>query len=467
MLFNSYSFVLFLPAAFGLFWLMPKRVGVQNALIVLLSGYFYACWDVRVLGLLVGSVVWTQAWMSILSRPKAKSRVTLLLAIVPLIGILGVFKYYNFFVDSLLGRFAFAANLHLDLILPVGVSFYTFMCVSYLVDAYQGKFKAGLADHLNLSTTASLMFFPQLAAGPIGRVAAMVPQFREARHFDYAQAVEGCRQMLWGYFKKVLVADTCSIVVAELLRSGQKSSVGIWVGVIVYTIQIYADFSGYSDLAIGCGKLFGIRLMRNFSYPYFATNVGEFWRRWHMTLTRWLTDYIYIPLGGNRCSKGRRIFNTMVTFLTSGLWHGAAWNFVAWGGVHGVFFIPRILKKKTVRCTPTPKIYTFFSWFLTMFVVALGWVLFRAPDIATAGHWYKMLFCPCCLDLHGAGLTTCGLGKALLFSVIMFGWEWVSRENELVRLPQARLFRWIIYLSGVLLFFGYFPQAENFIYFQF
>lgn len=389
------------------------------------------------------------------------------MSVLLLLGVLGVFKYYNFFAETFAKMFGFASDsLTLSLILPLGISFYTFMCVSYLIDTYQGKLLP-TPYHL-LPTFSYLTFFPQIASGPIGRGPVMLPQFAAPRKFNYALAVEGCRQMLWGFFKKILVADTCSIVVAEMMKSTQESSVGIWVGAIVYTIQIYADFSGYSDMAIGCGKLFGIRLMRNFAYPYFATNIGDFWRRWHMTLTRWFTDYVYIPLGGSRCSKPRQIFNTLVVFLTSGLWHGAAWNFVAWGGAHGAFFIPKILKKKNVHSsTSTSNFNSFLSWALLMFCVTLGWVLFQAPDFATAGHWFLMMFYKLNFSLKGAGLLTCGLEKALLFSAVMFAWEWVSREQEVIKLPRYAALRFAIYVGLPLLIFLFYPQANNFIYFQF
>lgn len=475
MLFNSLEFLVFLIAVFGLYWLPVRKDWWQNAVVVGASLFFYAYWDWRVLGLFVGSISFTMfvaRRIAKLHENRGGAKKWLVMSIALLLGVLGVFKYYNFFAETFAKMFGFASDsLTLSLILPLGISFYTFMCISYLVDT-----KNGLIPHPSTSTSTStilstftyLTFFPQIASGPIGRGPVMLPQFAAPRTFDYALAVEGCRQMLWGFFKKILVADTCSIVVAEMMKSSQESSVGIWVGAIVYTIQIYADFSGYSDMAIGCGKLFGIRLMRNFAYPYFATNIGDFWRRWHMTLTRWFTDYVYIPLGGSRCSKPRQIFNTLVVFLTSGLWHGAAWNFVAWGGAHGAFFIPKILKKKTVHSsTSTSNFNSFLSWALLMFCVTLGWVLFQAPDFATAGHWFSMMFYKLNFSLKGAGLATCGLEKAILFSALMFAWELVSREQEVVKMPRSTVLRYSVYLALPLLIFLFYPQANNFIYFQF
>lgn len=462
MLFTSLEFFAFLAIVFGCYWLPIKKAWWQNAVVVSASLAFYAFWDWRVLGLFVGSIVFTV----FVARKIAKvcktegGGIWLVMSIGLLLGILGVFKYYNFFVGTFADMFGFAADsLTLSLILPLGISFYTFMCVSYLIDTYKGLISHSPPPPL-LSTVSYLSFFPQIAAGPIGRGPVMLPQFAAPRTFDYALAVEGCRQMLWGYFKKILVADTCSIVVSEMMKSSQVSSIAIWVGAIVYTIQIYADFSGYSDIAIGCGKLFGIRLMRNFAYPYFATNIADFWRRWHMTLTRWFTDYLYIPLGGSRCTKSRRVFNTLVVFLTSGLWHGAAWNFVAWGGVHGAFFIPKIQDKR--RSMPPV-----LGWALLMFCVMLGWVLFRAPDFATAGHWLSMMFFKVNLSLRGAGLSSCGLEKAFVFSALMFGWEWVSREQEIIKLPSRMVCRYVVYVGLPLLIFLYYPRANTFIYFQF
>ena len=400
MLFNSLSFALFLPLVFALYWRIGgRRLRLQNLFVVAASYVFYGWWDWKFLLLITFTSIW--AWGSGLAlcacnAQRASGKVErwksgiVAVALFVNLGILGVFKYYNFFLDNavaLLNALGFAAHpSSLQVILPVGISFYTFQALSYVLDVSRGTVKP--TKDL-VAFLAYVSFFPLLVAGPIERATNLLPQFLKARRFDYDLAVEGCRQMLWGFFKKVLVADTCARAANALLGNASPSSVSLWAGVVAFTFQIYGDFSGYSDIAIGCSKLFGIRAMRNFATPYFARDIAEFWRRWHISLTTWFRDYLYIPLGGSRCGTLKKIRNTFAVFLVSGFWHGANWTFIAWGAFHAVCFLPLLLCDKNRRhvtdvvaegrLLPSPR--ELFQMLCTFALAVVGWTFFRAPDI--------------------------------------------------------------------------------------
>ena len=334
MLFNSFEFMLFLPIVFLLYWFVFKPRRLQNLFLVVASYVFYGWWDWRFLLLIALTSACSYASGLLLEhyegRRKAQKIVSASNIVLNLL-ILGVFKYYNFFVESLESLFASLFNYHLDwitinVILPVGISFYTFQALSYTIDVYQKKLPA---THDIVEFFAYISFFPQLVAGPIERATNLLPQFQKERQFDYAKAVDGCRQMLWGFFKKLVIADNCAYAVNEYWNSyPYLPGFSIFFLGVMFTFQIYCDFSGYSDIAIGCARLFGFKLMRNFNYPYFSRSIPEFWRRWHISLMTWFRDYIYFPLGGSRCAKWKVIRNTMIVFLVSGLWHGAnmAWS---------------------------------------------------------------------------------------------------------------------------------------------
>ena len=335
MLFTSLVFGLFLPIVFATYWLIyyPRqgcevssiRLWIQNLLVVVASYVFYGWWNWKFLLLIFFTSAWAYASGVLLDRSERTSRRKLIvgIALVVNLGILGVFKYYNFFADNVVTVVnAIGFNAHptsLQVLLPVGISFYTFQALSYVIDVYR---KDIVATKDLVAFLAFVSFFPQLVAGPIERATNLLPQFLKPRRFDYALAVEGCRQMLWGFFKKLLVADSCAYAANAILGNGHPSSVSLWIGMICFAFQIYGDFSGYSDIAIGCSKLFGVRLMQNFNKPYFSRDIAEFWRRWHISLTTWFRDYLYIPLGGSRCGKWRKVRNTFAIFLVSGLWHG-------------------------------------------------------------------------------------------------------------------------------------------------
>ena len=338
MLFNSVDFLLFLPVVFVIYWILCRTKIQQNILLVLASYVFYGWWDWRFLlliaftsfcsyisGIAIGNFVGNRKKQKVISC--ANIVVNLL--------ILGIYKYFNFFADSFADLFRGLGYqmdvVTLNVILPVGISFYTFQALSYSIDVYQSKIKP---TKNIIQFFAYISFFPQLVAGPIERATNLLPQFDIQRQFDYSQAIDGLRQMLWGFYKKVVVADVCAYYVNTYWDYYDELPGLMLIQIaVLFTFQIYCDFSGYSDIAIGCAKLFGIKLMKNFDMPYFSRNIGEFWRRWHMSLMTWFRDYVYIPMGGNRCSKWRAARNTLIVFLISGLWHGANWTFVVWGGI--------------------------------------------------------------------------------------------------------------------------------------
>lgn len=488
MLFTSFAFFIFLPLVFAAYWLLGSPEGrpgvrfrLQNLLVVVASYVFYGWWDWTFLLLIFFTSIW--AYGSGLSLARTDSSVcrkgVVVLALVVNLGILGVFKYYNFFVESFVGvlnMFGFVAHPNtLKLILPVGISFYTFQALSYVLDVYRGSVKPTRDP---IAFLAFVSFFPQLVAGPIERASNLLPQFLAPRRFDYSLAVEGCRQILWGFVKKCLIADRFAAI-ANSVFAANVDSVGagtLIVGALAFTVQIYGDFSGYSDIAIGCGKLFGIRLMRNFATPYFSRSIAEFWRRWHISLTTWFRDYVYIPLGGSRCSVARQVRNTFIVFLVSGLWHGANWTFVLWGAFHAVCFLPLLLCGKNRRYLEDdgrllPRMNEIPGMALTFVAVVFGWMLFRAPDIVTFWHWVMRICSSEGWRQSWYGLPrTIGLRDALKLALVFFTWEWCARRAvcPLFIVPRSRLFRWGVYLALLTALFFYLPEVgEEFIYFQF
>lgn len=491
MQFTSFIFFLFLPAVFLGYWALacPVLAGrwregslrAQNLWIVLASYLFYGWWNWQLLGLISFTSLW--AWGSgllvtrCLKLPgggKRAAQGVVALALVVNLGILGVFKYADFFIGNfaaLLSALGFEVHLSsLRLLLPVGISFYTFQALSYVIDTYR---RALQPTRDPVAFLAYVSFFPQLVAGPIERATNLLPQFLRPRRFDYALAVEGCRQMLWGFAQKCLLADCCAHVANILLDRPDASAPALWIGMLCFAFQIYGDFAGYSDIAIGCSKLFGIRLMTNFRHPYFARDIAEFWRRWHISLTTWFRDYLYIPLGGSRCSPFKRIRNTFAIFLVSGFWHGANWTFLAWGAFHACCFLPLLLRNRhrthageivaQGRLLPTGR--EAWQMFATFFLVVIGWTFFRAPDIATAGTWLGRMFTFCAVDF--GQLSHCRLTKALGMMVLFQVISWFNRDRTLPRLPANRLLRWALYLALVLFCLLLQVAPQTFIYFQF
>jgi len=478
MLFNSFEFILFLPIVFCLYWFLPKgRLPLQNLIIIVSSYVFYAWLDVRFLGLIVLTSLstWFAALYVDASDGKRKGRWWVSLANIVLnIGILCVFKYLNFFGENfarlfqLLG-FEFSWTTR-TLVLPIGISFYTFTALSYSLDVYMGKLKA----ERNLLTVFSYVaFFPQLLAGPIARATHLMPQFRSVRTFDYASAVEGMRQILWGLFKKVVIADNIAALIAPVFDNYQEYSAStLLLGAFYFTIQIYCDFSGYSDMAIGLARLFGIRLLPNFSTPYFSRNVAEFWRRWHISLNTWFRDYIYIPLGGNRVSRFVTIRNTMIIFAVCGFWHGASWTFVVWGIYHGLLFIPLILtggnkRYKGVICENSvlPSLREIGGVIMTFIAVMFGWILFRSETISQGAGYICGIFDASLFSIPGFINI-----KVLILTIFMFIVEWHGRKHEFAFNVEAIRSAWVrrgIYLFVLLLIFLFGRTSESFIYFNF
>ena len=468
MLFNSIEFLAFLPIVFGVYWLLERHLRFQNLFVVIASYVFYGWWDWRFLIL----IAFTSAWAYLFGLlPRSKWNVALSLIIN--LGILGFFKYYNFFVDSLVALIPglSLSSQTLAVVLPVGISFYTFQALSYTLDVYRGTIRPTRDP---MAFFAFISFFPQLVAGPIERATNLLPQFERVRRFDYALAVEGCRQMIWGFLKKVVIADSCAAAANGLLNFGNPSSISLWVGVTLFTFQIYGDFSGYSDIAIGCSKLFGIRLMRNFAHPYFSRDIAEFWRRWHISLTTWFRDYLYIPLGGSRCGTWKKVRNTFAIFLVSGLWHGANWTFVLWGAFHAVCFLPLLLLKRNRRYTTDvvaegrwfPRSREAMAMALTFFVAVVGWALFRAPDIATAGLWFAKMFT--LSDLRTTGVCLSWVKPNVLMALGVFIlFEWFNRTRDIPALPKNRALRWAVYYLAIFTVFYWDSAQQTFIYFQF
>lgn len=468
MLFTSIEFFVFLPIVFALYWLLRRQLRWQNLLVVAASYLFYGWWDWRFLlliaftsacsyasGLLIGSNRWhkTALWGNIILN----------------LAILGLFKYYDFFAVELANLLGCSGDsVMLNLILPVGISFYTFQALSYSIDVYRGKLEP---TRDVVAFFAYVSFFPQLVAGPIERATNLLPQFQRQRQFDYAMAVDGIRQMLWGFFKKVVVADNCATFVDDIWGDfAGQSSINMAVAAALFSIQIYCDFSGYSDIAIGCAKLFGIKLMRNFNVPYFSRDIAEFWRRWHISLTTWFRDYVYIPLGGSRVAKWKVVRNTFIIFLVSGLWHGANWTFILWGAFHALLFLPLILMGKNRKYTDIvaadrwlPSIKELGQMLLTFVLAALGWILFRSQSIGEAIDFYTSLFTG---GLSGANLPM----RTIVFVAIMLLVEWLQRKREHgldMSGVRSGVIRYVFYVCVLALIFVFGVFNETFIYFQF
>jgi D-alanyl-lipoteichoic acid acyltransferase DltB (MBOAT superfamily) len=479
MLFNSFDFAIFLPIVFTLYWLSRKSVKLQNLVIVISSYVFYGWWDWRYLFLFILSITTayiTGRWMDTVED--RRQRLWILLSCIILnFGILGYYKYANFFVANFVDvvRF-FGMSLSVDrlnVILPVGISFYTFQAMGYTIDVYRRDLKAA---HNYIEFSAFISFFPQLVAGPIERAANLLPQFKTARHFNGEEASDGMRQILWGLFKKVVVADNAAVVVnAVFANVGAQSGSTLALGIVLFAFQIYGDFSGYSDMAVGVGKLFGITLMKNFATPYFSRDIAEFWRRWHISLSTWFRDYVYIPMGGNRKGYARTVVNTMVLFLVSGLWHGANWTFVAWGAANALLFLPLVLRRQNrkhldivAKGKLLPNVRELGEMLLTFTLSTLAWVFFRAVSIQQALQYFKGLFS---LSFFQLPSLTLDLGVAIFAITVLVVVEWLGREGsyalERVGHVQSRPVRWAIYYAVLSLVIAFGVSSQAFVYFQF
>jgi len=406
MLFNSIDFAIFLPIVFLLYWFVTNRnLKLQNFLIVAASYLFYGWWDWRFLSLILfSSLVDYFVGIGLLKQEnQTKRKILLWTSILVNLGFLGFFKYYNFFLDNFITAFSFfgteiKAN-SLNIILPVGISFYTFQTLSYSIDVYRRKLEP-TKDFIAFSAFVS--FFPQLVAGPIERAAHLLPQFYKKRTFDYSKAVDGMRQILWGLFKKIVIADNCAEY-ANLIfnNSADYSGSTLVLGALFFTFQIYGDFSGYSDIAIGTSRLFGFDLMRNFNFPYFSRDIAEFWRRWHISLSTWFRDYLYIPLGGSRGGTWMKVRNTFIIFIVSGFWHGANWTFIVWGALNAIYFLPLLLTNNNRNNLETvaqgkllPSLKEVSFMLLTFGLTVFAWIFFRAENIGHAISYVSEILSP-------------------------------------------------------------------------
>ena len=481
MLFNSFEFLLFLPVVFLLYWFIFRGRRWQNLLVVIASYVFYGWWDWRFLLLIAFTSLCSFGSGLLLERFEGKRRRQQAVSaanIVLNLGILGVFKYYNFFVDNLDALFSMM-DYHLDwvtmkVILPVGISFYTFQALSYSIDVYQKKLTA---THDIIEFFAYISFFPQLVAGPIERATNLLPQFQQQRQFDYAKAVDGCRQMLWGFLKKLVVADNCAIVVNEYWNQyTELPGLTLFILGVLFAFQIYCDFSGYSDIAIGCARLFGFNLMRNFNFPYFSRSIPEFWRRWHISLTTWFRDYIYFPLGGSRCDKWKIIRNIYVVWAVSGLWHGANWTFVCWGlyhatllAIYNIIGINTKYKYVAAYGRYLPSVKEAFQLALTFFLAVIGWIIFRAENMSQAMGYIFAMFSNKFIDADQLP------GRLVAYGLIVLVIEWLQRDKQHAlqfsgnTITKCISIRWFTYILILLIIF--FLQSHNseqqFIYFQF
>lgn len=404
MFFNSLSFALFLPIVFLLYWFVfNKTKSTQNALLILASYYFYSCWDWRFLFLLVFSTLLDYYTGIRIEKSKSESgrKFWFWLSIIVNLGFLGIFKYYNFFASSfsdLLNGFGLKTSpLLLHVILPVGISFYTFHGLSYVIDIYYKRIKA---EYNFVDYSLFVSYFPLLVAGPIERATHLLPQVKVKRAFDFEKAKEGVYQFIWGLVKKVVIADTCATYANAIFDHYQSmNSLSLLLGAFYFAFQIYGDFSGYSDMALGMSKLFGIDLLLNFNYPYFSRDIAEFWRRWHISLSSWFRDYLYIPLGGSSGGMAMKIRNTFVIFLVSGFWHGANWTFIAWGFINALYFLPLLLLKRNRTNMEIVQLHwnidslkVFFSMISTFALTCLAWIFFRANSIGEAFNYIARIF---------------------------------------------------------------------------
>lgn len=478
MLFNSLGFALFLPLVFLLYWFVGRRqLNLQNLLLVLASYFFYACWDWRFLSLIFFSTVvdYTTGLALAGQNEKWKRKTLLWLSIVCNVGILGFFKYYNFFVQSFTEVFMLVGlKFHLgtlNIILPVGISFYTFQTLSYTIDVYKKRLEP---TNNFIAFAGFVSFFPQLVAGPIERATNLLPQFLANRTFNYAKAVDGMRQILWGLFKKVVVADNCAEMVDLMFGKPEAYSGSTLVlGAVFFAFQIYGDFSGYSDIAIGTARLFGFELKQNFSFPYFSRDIAEFWRRWHISLSTWFRDYLYIPLGGSRGSTWIKVRNVFIIFCVSGFWHGANWTFLVWGGLNALFFLPLLLRKKNrmhldvvAKERVFPPLKEVFQILITFGITVFTWIFFRAESVGHAWLYLKGIFQSSLFSFPSLSPLHVWLGIFVMISS-----EWVHRDKQhgldLNNRRVAQPIRWAIYLTLIFSTAFFMGASDPFIYFQF
>lgn len=485
MIFNSVDFAIFLPVTFMLYWLLKKNLKFQNFLLVIASYFFYGWWDWRFLTLILFSTIVDYSIGVLLKRQEVQIKRKLLLwtSILVNLGFLGFFKYYNFFLDNFVEAFSFFGyDLkpdRLNVILPVGISFYTFQTLSYTIDVYKRKLEP-TKDFVAFAAFVS--FFPQLVAGPIERATNLLPQFYKGRVFNYSKSVDGLRQILWGLFKKIVIADNAAIFVNDIfLNYNDYNGSTLFIGAILFAFQIYGDFSGYSDIAIGTARLFGFDLKKNFAFPYFSRDIAEFWRRWHISLSTWFRDYLYIPLGGSRGSLLKKVRNIFVIFVVSGFWHGANWTFIIWGALNAIFFLPLLLLNKNrsnlndiSRTKLLPSFRDAINILITFVLTCFAWIFFRANNVEHAMSYIRSIFSYSLFENPISDIWTINTGYQIVLLVVFLLFfiifEWANRTKEhglQIDHIRSRPIRWAIYYFLVLACFIMQGVQQEFIYFQF
>ncbi len=482
MLFNSIDFAIFLPVVFVLYWFLTNNnLKLQNLLLVVASYLFYGWWDWRFLSLILFSTLvdYFVGLKLFKQANQTKRKILLYTSIIVNLGFLGFFKYFNFFLDSFISAFSFfgteiQAN-SLNIILPVGISFYTFQTLSYSIDVFKRKLEP-TKDFIAFSAFVS--FFPQLVAGPIERATNLLPQLFRKRHFEYNNALQGISQIVWGLFKKIVIADNCALIINEIFDDySNYSGSTLLLGAVLFAFQIYGDFSGYSDIAIGTARLFGFRLKQNFAYPYFSRDFGEFWRRWHISLNTWFRDYLYIPLGGSRGHTRMTIRNIFIVFMVSGFWHGAKWNFLIWGFINACFFLPLMLAKKNRRYLEPvkegkgfPSIKELLQMGITFGLAVFAWIFFRADDLPIAFAYISNIFSYSLFTMpyvFGVGIEKAFITLLLIFVMVVI--EWIGRTKEVpIYLSGSKNFtQWAMCFLVILMVFLFGAKQQEFIYFQF
>ncbi|MBQ8164238.1 MAG: MBOAT family protein [Clostridia bacterium] len=476
MLFNSVSFGIFLPIVFVIYWAIPHKY--RWFLLLVSSYFFYMCWGAKYIVLILLTTVVSYLAGILLEKEynHKKKKMILTGTMIVCLGTLFVFKYLNFTCSSIVKLLNFISlDIHpftLEIVLPVGISFYTFQTMSYVIDVYRGEIKA---EHHFGIYAAFISYFPQLVAGPIERTRNLLPQIHSEKFFDYKQATYGMKLMAWGFFKKLVIADVIAVYVDSVFGALPKHrGCDLLIAIFFFTIQIYCDFSGYSDIAIGTAKLMGIELMTNFKSPYFSTSIREFWSRWHISLSTWFKDYVYIPLGGNRCSKIRNYFNLMVTFLVSGLWHGASWNFLIWGGIHGIAQVAEKHFNKTSVRLHQNTVMRIFSMVSVFLFCNFAWIFFRAETFSNAiyviTHMFTDVFETAILLKSSLGLTLSKLLTIFGCITLLGIYDYFSLKFDVIeRISQKSiLIRYFFYFGIVFIILTFRASSEaEFVYFQF
>ena len=484
MLFNSIDFAIFLPIVFLLYWFATnKHLKLQNFLIVAASYLFYAWWDWRFLLLILISTTidYTVGRKLRIEQNQTKRKILLWTSIVVNLGFLGFFKYYNFFLENFVKAFSlFGAEIKgnsLNIILPVGISFYTFQTLSYTIDVYKRKLEP-TKDFI--AFTAFVSFFPQLVAGPIERATHLLPQFYKKRTFEYSKAIDGMRQILWGMFKKIVIADNCAEYANQIFNnSADFNGSTLVLGALFFAFQIYGDFSGYSDIAIGTSRLFGFDLNQNFNFPYFSRDIAEFWRRWHISLSTWFRDYLYIPLGGSQGGTLMKIRNTFIIFIVSGFWHGANWTFIVWGALNAIYFLPLLLTNNNRNNIETvakgkklPSLKEFAFIMLTFGLTVIAWIFFRAENILHAINYLSEIFSksiftfPFFERMKKAFIT-------LIYVALLIVIEWMGREQKFgiqkLSFDNKKILKWgfMLILAAIIIKEFFTTSSQEFIYFDF